>query len=310
MLKKLVENLIFQSKGKIMDNKNLGWGLLIVGASVVFWAFFIFDTSIAVDAYTRVNNLGLLNDQRNYAMLGGFVAAFGIFLIFRAEPKEKQGHSNNQANISPNKNDKTFAGNKSIENDAYKIFLVQKYSIEKNVTLDKFIVKDKLFNSIEEALLYASGLDESSSLSQLNVKKSNKNLPSNFPNIFGEYNYRKIVINDFSCMHFINDSYGFIKDNICYVYETKDYLKLALEMLNDQSQMSSLGLIEKIKFAQQEQSSKASSEPQNDSKQFNSSNDDESSKYGITFDGEKYCYKEYKYDKLEDAIAYAKKTFK
>lgn len=36
--------------------------------------------------------------------------------------------------------------------------------------------------------------------------------------------------------------------------------------------------------------------------------DVESSNYGITFDGEKYCYKDYKYDKLQDAIAYAKKN--
>ena len=36
-------------------------------------------------------------------------------------------------------------------------------------------------------------------------------------------------------------------------------------------------------------------------------NQDELTKYGITFDGEKYRYKDYKYDKLQDAINYAKK---
>jgi len=31
-------------------------------------------------------------------------------------------------------------------------------------------------------------------------------------------------------------------------------------------------------------------------------------KYGISHDGEKYQYQEYRYDKLEDAVAYARKT--
>ncbi len=35
---------------------------------------------------------------------------------------------------------------------------------------------------------------------------------------------------------------------------------------------------------------------------------DEALLYGITFNGEKYCYKEYKYDKLVDAISYAKRN--
>jgi hypothetical protein len=35
--------------------------------------------------------------------------------------------------------------------------------------------------------------------------------------------------------------------------------------------------------------------------------DNEAKKYGINFDGEKYVYKSYKYDKLSDAINYAKK---
>ncbi|QWD08407.1 hypothetical protein G6716_04890 [Polynucleobacter paneuropaeus] len=39
-----------------------------------------------------------------------------------------------------------------------------------------------------------------------------------------------------------------------------------------------------------------------------SPDNDEIAKYGITFNGEKYCYKDYKYDKVQDAISYAKKN--
>ena len=148
-----------------MNNKNIGYALLGIGGMVLVWAFFIFDTTVAVDAYTRVNNLGLLNDQRNYSMLGGFVAVVGIFFLLRTESKDKQEKSSDLPITSPRIDNQGFNGSKSIDNDAYKIFLVKKYAIEKNVALDKFIVGEKLFNSIEEALIYASGMDESSTTS-------------------------------------------------------------------------------------------------------------------------------------------------
>jgi hypothetical protein len=66
----------------------------------------------------------------------------------------------------PQTNQKLFQGEMTLDNDGYKIFLVKKYSIEKNVALDKFIVGERLFNSIEEALSYASGIDERSTPSQ------------------------------------------------------------------------------------------------------------------------------------------------
>ena len=57
-----------------------------------------------------------------------------------------------------------------------------------------------------------------------------------------------------------------------------------------------------------EQVATSMNEPQKDLSQSIPVDGDEAKKYGITFNGEKYCYKEYKYEKLEDAIAYAKKN--
>ena len=48
-----------------------------------------------------------------------------------------------------------FDGVNSLEHDAYKIFLTKKYSIARNDALNKIICKDKLFDSIDEALNYA-----------------------------------------------------------------------------------------------------------------------------------------------------------
>jgi len=49
-----------------------------------------------------------------------------------------------------------FNGDKTLDNDAYKIFLSKKYNIKKNDLFNKFEVNDtKLFDTLDEALLFA-----------------------------------------------------------------------------------------------------------------------------------------------------------
>jgi hypothetical protein len=52
-----------------------------------------------------------------------------------------------------------FDGEKAITNSAYKIYLVKKYSIEKNEVLGQFILGDELFDTIDEALSAAAMKD-------------------------------------------------------------------------------------------------------------------------------------------------------
>lgn len=48
---------------------------------------------------------------------------------------------------------------KNLSNDAYKIYLVKKYEIEKNDVLAKFICNDRLFATVDEALEFAHSLE-------------------------------------------------------------------------------------------------------------------------------------------------------
>ncbi|TAJ84574.1 DUF2628 domain-containing protein [Reyranella sp.] len=50
-------------------------------------------------------------------------------------------------------------GSRDLTSDAYRIFLVKKYKIEKNDALGKMVVGERLFDTIDEALAYADGLD-------------------------------------------------------------------------------------------------------------------------------------------------------
>jgi len=52
-----------------------------------------------------------------------------------------------------------FSGEKVLTNDGYKIYLVKQYKIEKNDVLGKFICDERLFDSIDEALVFASSLE-------------------------------------------------------------------------------------------------------------------------------------------------------
>jgi hypothetical protein len=49
-----------------------------------------------------------------------------------------------------------------LTNDAYKIYLVRKYKIERNDALQKVIVKDRLFDTTEDALVFADREDRAS----------------------------------------------------------------------------------------------------------------------------------------------------
>ena len=145
-------------------NKKIGYWLLIIGVLILIWAIFIFDTSVAVDAYSRVNNLGLLNDQRNYSMIGGFIAVIGVFFILKNDGEKNDYQPMQSSNDSlmtsitnnSQKNYLVFNGDKNLDNDAYKIFLSKKYNIKRNDLFNKFEVNNsKLFDTLDDALLFA-----------------------------------------------------------------------------------------------------------------------------------------------------------
>ncbi len=73
-----------------------------------------------------------------------------------------------QSNFSPFKNEE-----KTLSNDAYRIYLVKKYPLEFNEVLKKYIFNNKLFETVEEALLEVHLEDQKNeSLAQQNKRVS------------------------------------------------------------------------------------------------------------------------------------------
>ena len=56
-------------------------------------------------------------------------------------------------------NEKKFDGTKDIEDDTYQLYLVEKYNIKKNDTLNKFVLNDKPYNDLTEVLKVAHAID-------------------------------------------------------------------------------------------------------------------------------------------------------
>ena len=54
---------------------------------------------------------------------------------------------------------RSFRGAKELSNDSYVLYLVNKYHVEKNLALDQIIAQDKIFPSIDDALLFIHQLE-------------------------------------------------------------------------------------------------------------------------------------------------------
>lgn len=68
---------------------------------------------------------------------------------------------------TPSQATNRFMGEMSVDNDAYKLFLVKKYNIEKNTTLDKFVANEKLFGTVDEAIVYVDGIEKGIAAEQM-----------------------------------------------------------------------------------------------------------------------------------------------
>ena len=60
---------------------------------------------------------------------------------------------------NPIKIKKSFSGNKNLDDESYELYLVEKYSIKKNDTLNKFVLNDKPYSDLKEALKVAHNLE-------------------------------------------------------------------------------------------------------------------------------------------------------
>ena len=115
------------------------------------------------NAYGNVFGVADETLKNYWPMMVASVAAvlLGLFLILKGDDQASDGDKSSPNSTSiKSVSTLNFDGEKSLSNDAYKIYLSKKYAIEKNDVLGKIIANNKLFENIDEALKYLDFLEQ------------------------------------------------------------------------------------------------------------------------------------------------------
>jgi hypothetical protein len=126
----------------------IGFGLLVVGASLFIFGFFIGIevAGIGYSAPKRVANFPS-------GIAGGILFLSGIILVAVTNTKNQVSEriENNSQSGGVIKIAK-FAGNESLDNVLFKEFLIANFNIRKNDILGVFIVSEYSYKTVDEAL--------------------------------------------------------------------------------------------------------------------------------------------------------------
>ena len=106
--------------------KSIGGRGMIVGGIFLFWSMFIFDTSVSVNGYgfgQRVNNLGLMNDKRNYITVSGimFLAGLIMFMFDKIQKKVDYDADGSAEKFNDSKSKMSWSRFSDLKDDEYQI---------------------------------------------------------------------------------------------------------------------------------------------------------------------------------------------
>ena len=108
---------------------------------------------------TRVHNIGLMQDRQNLQILGGIILLAGVLLIgFSAmrPRRDEEVQVTARPPAAPERRtpepQQLFDGQRDIAVPAYQLFLTKRFIIEKNNTLDKFVIGNDVFDDLPIAL--------------------------------------------------------------------------------------------------------------------------------------------------------------
>ena len=129
-----------------------------------------------------VNNLGLMQDKQNYIITSAVFLIIGVGLYLFALKNGESKHVGEKPLQSQSDYDKrdfikydtvrapnetSFSGDKELTNDAYKLYLVNKFKVTKNDVFNKYVYREKLFDSLDELLILLD--NEENKIFQSNV---------------------------------------------------------------------------------------------------------------------------------------------
>ena len=108
--------------------------------------------------------------SKGRSFLGFYVYGFFFWLIalihsLVMEPaKTRRPNFDHTASQGNNASARDMPKTRDLSSDAYKLYLAKKYSIERNDVFEKFVCDEKLFSTLDEALIHANSLEKHADL--------------------------------------------------------------------------------------------------------------------------------------------------
>jgi hypothetical protein len=96
-------------------------------------------------------------DSTSWFWLGFWFSIIAIFALIAVPKVESRNSSNSLKSPTTNAPEQSFeksafSGERNISLPAYQLFLTRRFAIEKNATLDKYVIGDDVFSTLEDSL--------------------------------------------------------------------------------------------------------------------------------------------------------------
>jgi hypothetical protein len=156
-------------------------------AAIIIGSIWLFYLLYGWYAYSLIPNfLNFLKEEAFNHLIFQTIVAFSLLFggIFIGKPGSENKEpinkpivfsTPNQLNKPEIKDELRFAGERSISNDAYKLFLSRKYNIEKNEIFNQYSCQERLFDTVDEAVAYAASLEKINSYNSYPPRGENVN---------------------------------------------------------------------------------------------------------------------------------------
>jgi hypothetical protein len=131
-------------------------GLILVTVGVVCLLLALnMDTSVAsygsLYGPSRVENIGLIAQRQNYLFVSGLVILVGVLLAIFGGRKTDDAGAAAASPVQPTEP----PADRNLDNDAYRLWLASTYSIARNDVFDRFVMGERTFPTLDDALAHA-----------------------------------------------------------------------------------------------------------------------------------------------------------
>lgn len=91
-------------------------------------------------------------------LLGAFLGPIGLIIVALLNPPRAATSSATDA-VNPEKEIDEFVGEISLTSDPYRLWLADRYQIQRNELFNRFVIKDQTFETLDAALAHAYDLE-------------------------------------------------------------------------------------------------------------------------------------------------------